>query len=66
MKAYLLVPRPLQINCVVMKGLNDDEICDFVAMTQDKVTTPRGRKGQPLTASSEGVGDPPVGAKGGW
>ncbi|XP_046859098.1 molybdenum cofactor biosynthesis protein 1-like isoform X2 [Xenia sp. Carnegie-2017] len=26
---------PLKINCVVMKGLNDDEICDFVALTQD-------------------------------
>lgn len=27
---------PLKINCVVMKGLNDDEICDFVAMTEHK------------------------------
>ncbi len=26
-----------QINCVVMKGLNDDEICDFVALTENKV-----------------------------
>ena len=26
-----------QINCVVMKGLNDDEICDFVALTEHKV-----------------------------
>ena len=22
-----------------MKGLNDDEICDFVALTEDKVTS---------------------------
>lgn len=27
----------MQINCVVMKGLNDDEICDFVALTEHKV-----------------------------
>ena len=27
----------LQINCVVMKGLNDDELCDFVALTENKV-----------------------------
>ena len=27
----------VQINCVVMKGLNDDEICDFVALTENKV-----------------------------
>lgn len=26
---------PLKINCVVMKGLNDDEICDFVEFTRD-------------------------------
>lgn len=28
---------PLKINCVVMKGLNDDEICDFVELTKDKL-----------------------------
>lgn len=27
---------PVKINCVVMKGLNDDEICDFVALTENK------------------------------
>ena len=27
----------IQINCVVMKGLNDDEICDFVQLTEHKV-----------------------------
>ena len=29
---------PLKINCVVMRGLNDDEICDFVELTRHKVT----------------------------
>ena len=27
-----------QINCVLMKGLNDDELCDFVALTEKKVS----------------------------
>ena len=27
---------PLKMNCVVMKGLNDDEIIDFVELTRDK------------------------------
>ena len=27
-----------QINCVVMRGINDDEVCDFVALTEKKVT----------------------------
>lgn len=26
----------LQVNCVVMRGINDDEICDFVKLTKDK------------------------------
>ncbi|GAB1601655.1 molybdenum cofactor biosynthesis protein 1-like [Argonauta hians] len=25
---------PLKINCVVMKGFNDDEVCDFVQLTE--------------------------------
>jgi molybdenum cofactor biosynthesis enzyme MoaA len=29
--------QPLKINCVVMKGLNDDEICNFIDFTRDKV-----------------------------
>ena len=29
---------PLKINCVVMRGLNEDEIQDFVEFTKDKVT----------------------------
>ena len=27
----------VQLNCVVMKGVNDDEICDFVSLTESKV-----------------------------
>ncbi|CAN1228741.1 GTP 3',8-cyclase, mitochondrial [Linum grandiflorum] len=27
---------PVKVNCVVMRGLNDDEICDFVELTRDK------------------------------
>ena len=26
---------PIKINCVVMKGVNDDELCDFVALTKE-------------------------------
>jgi molybdenum cofactor biosynthesis enzyme MoaA len=26
-----------QVNCVVLKGLNDDEICDFVEFTREMV-----------------------------
>ncbi|KAL6493901.1 GTP 3',8-cyclase, mitochondrial [Orobanche gracilis] len=27
---------PSQVNCVVMRGFNDDEICDFVELTREK------------------------------
>jgi cyclic pyranopterin phosphate synthase len=27
---------PVKINCVLMRGLNDDELCDFVALTKDR------------------------------
>ncbi|KAJ3693173.1 hypothetical protein LUZ60_008653 [Juncus effusus] len=27
---------PVKVNCVVMRGMNDDEICDFVDLTRDK------------------------------
>ena len=27
---------PVKINCVVMRGLNDDEICDFIKLTENK------------------------------
>jgi molybdenum cofactor biosynthesis protein A len=26
----------VKINCVVMRGINDDEVCDFVAMTENR------------------------------
>ena len=28
--------KSLKINCVVMRGLNEDEIADFVTFTKDK------------------------------
>ncbi|KAF3325906.1 cyclic pyranopterin monophosphate synthase [Carex littledalei] len=27
---------PVKVNCVVMRGINDDEICDFVELTRNK------------------------------
>jgi len=27
---------PVKVNCVVMRGMNDEEICDFVALTEHK------------------------------
>jgi molybdenum cofactor biosynthesis protein A len=27
---------PVKVNCVVMRGVNDDEVTDFVAMTEDR------------------------------
>ena len=36
-KAIELGYSPLKVNCVVMKGINDDEICNFVEMTKNKV-----------------------------
>ncbi|KAJ4830801.1 GTP 3',8-cyclase, mitochondrial [Turnera subulata] len=27
---------PVKVNCVVMRGYNDDEICDFVRLTRDR------------------------------
>ncbi|KAE9465621.1 hypothetical protein C3L33_02476, partial [Rhododendron williamsianum] len=27
---------PVKVNCVVMRGFNDDEICDFVELTREK------------------------------
>jgi molybdenum cofactor biosynthesis enzyme MoaA len=29
--------KPLKINCVLMKGLNDDEIISFIEMTKEQV-----------------------------
>lgn len=27
---------PLKLNCVVIRGVNDDEVCDFVEMTRNR------------------------------
>lgn len=27
---------PVKVNCVIMRGINDDEICDFVELTREK------------------------------
>jgi cyclic pyranopterin phosphate synthase len=35
-KALAMGYRPLKINCVVMRKINDDEVCDFVALTEKK------------------------------
>ncbi|XP_020265405.1 GTP 3',8-cyclase, mitochondrial [Asparagus officinalis] len=35
-KAVELGFNPVKVNCVVMRGVNDDEICDFVELTKDK------------------------------
>ncbi|KAI8788108.1 molybdenum cofactor biosynthesis protein 1 [Biomphalaria glabrata] len=40
-KALELGYNPLKINCVVMRGLNDDEICDFVAFTENRAVDVR-------------------------
>ena len=37
MKIFIYMYVYIQLNCVVMKGLNDDEICDFVQLTEQKV-----------------------------
>jgi len=35
---FVLIFLLFQINCVVMRGINDDELCDFVGLTEKKVT----------------------------
>lgn len=35
-KAIELGYNPVKVNCVVMRGVNDDEICNFVELTRDK------------------------------
>ncbi|XP_010542780.1 PREDICTED: cyclic pyranopterin monophosphate synthase, mitochondrial isoform X2 [Tarenaya hassleriana] len=34
--AIALGYNPVKVNCVVMRGFNDDEICDFVELTREK------------------------------
>lgn len=40
-KSLELGYNPLKINCVVMRGLNDDEILDFVELTREKAVDVR-------------------------
>jgi molybdenum cofactor biosynthesis enzyme MoaA len=40
-KAISLGYNPLKINCVVMRGLNEDEITDFVRWTKDRAVDVR-------------------------
>lgn len=35
-ESVLYVSVAFQVNCVVMRGFNDDEICDFVELTREK------------------------------
>lgn len=35
-KALELHYSPVKVNCVVMRGTNEDELCDFVALTENK------------------------------
>eukprot|EP00850_Spirogloea_muscicola_P006815 SM000033S12336 [mRNA] locus=s33:201868:203696:- [translate_table: standard] len=34
--ALALGYKPVKVNCVLMRGFNDDELCDFVALTEDR------------------------------
>ncbi|XP_076463698.1 molybdenum cofactor biosynthesis protein 1-like [Babylonia areolata] len=40
-KALELNFSPVKVNCVVMRGTNEDEVCDFVAFTKDKAVDVR-------------------------
>ncbi|XP_060526061.1 molybdenum cofactor biosynthesis protein 1 [Cylas formicarius] len=42
---------PVKINCVVMKGINDDEMLDFVALTKDKPLDVRFIEYMPFTGN---------------
>ncbi|XP_022248573.1 molybdenum cofactor biosynthesis protein 1-like isoform X2 [Limulus polyphemus] len=46
---------PVKVNCVVMRGFNEDEICDFVRWTEKKAYKIPGWKGQVgfITSMSE-------------
>lgn len=43
--------KPVKINCVVMKGFNDDEILDFVEFTKDKDVDIRFIEYMPFTGN---------------
>eukprot|EP00850_Spirogloea_muscicola_P010649 SM000063S20039 [mRNA] locus=s63:455871:457660:- [translate_table: standard] len=34
--ALALGYKPVKVNCVLMRGFNDDELCDFVTLTEDR------------------------------
>lgn len=40
-----------KVNCVVMKGFNDDEICDFVELTKDRNVDVRFIEYMPFTGN---------------
>lgn len=42
---------PVKVNCVVMKGFNDDEVLDFVALTKDKEVDVRFIEYMPFTGN---------------
>ncbi|CAG9787580.1 unnamed protein product [Diatraea saccharalis] len=44
--------RPLKLNVVLMKGFNDDEICDFVELTRDREIEIRFIEFMPFTGNS--------------
>lgn len=46
-----IMPRQVKLNCVVMKGTNDDEICDFVRLTKDMNVDVRFIEYMPFTGN---------------
>lgn len=42
---------PVKVNCVIMKGFNDDEICDFVKLTEKKKVDIRFIEYMPFTGN---------------
>lgn len=49
--ALQLEMKPVKVNCVVMRGQNDDEICDFVALTESKKVDVRFIEYMPFTGN---------------
>ena len=54
--ALALQYRPLKINCVLMKGLNDDELADFVQLTKDRCVDVRFIEFMPFSGNKWGRG----------
>lgn len=42
---------PVKVNCVIMRGINDDEVCDFVEMTREKNLDVRFIEYMPFTGN---------------